>query len=500
MEQQYPVLIVLIPMFTALAITLIGWFRPVLCQPLAVAGLFGSFCSAVATLVQVKNTANGVISYHLGNWAPPYGIEHRFDGLNGLVLVMVSFVALLVAIYAKKPVEKELGGKISNFYTLFVLLVTGLLGMTISGDAFNLYVLLEIAALTSYALLAMGRGKAYMATFNYVILGTIGACFYLLGVGFLLIKTGSLNIADMGTIIPGLGGSNTILIAFGFLMVGVWIKMALFPFHGWLPNAYTYAPTATSCLVAPLMTKVSVYVMLRIMFWVYSAEWIFEVVQWQSVVMAVAVIAILMGSFFALAQRDIKKMLTYLIVAEIGYMVGGAWTGTSLGLTGTIYHIIADGLMTVCLFMVIGSIVYKKGSAQFESFKDAFQTMPWTMSALVVAGLSMIGVPPTCGFFSKWYLLGGAYISSNYVYMVALLISSLINAVLFIRIVETAFFGATSEEIPDPHDHAVRQIDESPLSMLIPIWMAAASLVLTGLYTRDIVTKWIQPILPGGLI
>ena len=168
MEQQYPVLIVIIPMFTAMAITLAGWFKPSVCQPLAVVAFLGSFLSAVLTLANLK--AGEVISYHLGGWQPPYGIEYRIDGLNALVLVMVSFVALLVAVFAKKPVEKELGGKISNFYTLFVLLVTGLLGMTVTGDAFNLYVLLEIAALTSYALLAMGRGRAYMATFNYVIL------------------------------------------------------------------------------------------------------------------------------------------------------------------------------------------------------------------------------------------------------------------------------------------------------------------------------------------
>ena len=498
MENQYSVLIVLIPMFTALAITLIGWFQPVLSQPIAAVGLFSSFVCAVLTLLKVQ--VEGVISYSLGNWSPPFGIEYRVDGLNALVLVMVTLVAFLVSIYAKNPVEKELPGKISNFYTLFVLLVTGLLGMTITGDAFNLYVLLEIAALTSYALLAMGRGRAYMATFNYVILGTIGACFYLLGVGFLLIKTGSLNMTDMSTILVSLRDSNTVLIAFGFLMVGVWIKMALFPFHGWLPNAYTYAPTATSCLVAPLMTKVSVYVMLRIMFTVYSADWIFGMLNWQSVVMALAVIAILMGSFFALAQKDIKKMLTYLIVAEIGYMVGGAWTGTQAGVTGTIYHIVADGLMTACLFMVVGSFIFKKGNAHFDSFKDAFQTMPWTMGALIIAGLSMIGVPPTCGFFSKWYLIAGAYQSSNYAFMIALLISSLVNAVLFIRIVETAFFGATSDEVPDPHNHHEHAMDESPLSMLVPMWIVAVSLIVTGLYTGEIVTKWIQPILPGGLI
>jgi len=498
MSEQFPALIVVIPLFTALALTLVGWFRPSLCQPLAALGLFGSFLSAVMTLKMVINSS--VISYRLGGWMPPYGIEYRVDSLNAMVLLMVSFVAFLVSIYAREPVRKELGDKTSNFYTLFVLLVTGLLGITITGDAFNLYVLLEIAALTSYALIAMGRGPAYMATFNYVMLGTIGACFYLLGVGFLLMKTGTLNMADMGGILPALANSRTIVIAFGFLMMGCWLKMALFPFHSWLPNAYTEAPTATSCLVAPLMTKVSVYVMLRVMFTIYSAGWVFSSIDWQPIVMGLAVIAILAGSCFALAQKNVKRMLTYLIIAEIGYMVGGAWLGNVAGYTGAVYHIMADGLMTVCLFMVAGSFIYKKGRVLIEDFKGAFQSMPWTMGAMVLGALSMIGVPPTCGFFSKWYLLSGAYQSGNFAFLAALLISSLVNAILFIRLVETAFFGATSEEEPNPHSHHDVEYADSPPSMLIPLWISAISLLVMGIYTSEIVVNWIKPMIPGGLV
>ena len=156
--------------------------------------------------------------------------------------------------------------------------------------------------------------------------------------------------------------------------------------------------------------------------------------------------------------------------------------------------------MTVCLFMVIGSVIYRKGKANFESFKDAFQSMPWTMGALIIGGLSMIGVPPTCGFFSKWYLISGAYQSSDYAFIVALLISSLVNAILFIRIVETAFFSATPSEVPDPHSHHEVDYADSPVSMLIPMWVSALALIAMGLYTGEIVTRWIQPILPGGLI
>ena len=497
MNEQFPALIILIPLFTGLILTLVGWFRPGICQPLASVGLLGSFISACMTLKMVMQTNS--ISYRLGGWMPPYGIEYRIDFLNAVVLLMVSFVAFLVAVYSKEPVRKELGGKISNFYTLFVFLVTGLLGMTITGDAFNLYVLLEIAALTSYALIALGRGPAYMATFNYVILGTIGACFYLLGVGFLLMKTGTLNMVDIGGILESLADSRAVLIGLGFIMMGCWMKMALFPFHAWLPNAYTHAPTATSCLVAPLMTKVAVYVMLRVMFTVYSVGYIFSVINWQPIVLGLSVVAILAGSCLALAQQNVKRMLTYLIIAEIGYMVGGAWLGNASGYTGAVYHIMADGLMTVCLFMVAGSFIYKKGRVFIQDFKGAFQSMPWTMGAMIIGALSMIGVPPTCGFFSKWYLLSGAYQAGQYGFFIALIISSLVNAILFIRLVEAGFFGATSEEDPDPHSHHEIAYADSPVSMLIPMWVAAVSLLIMGLYTADIVQLWIQPMIPRGL-
>ena len=196
----------------------------------------------------------------------------------------VAVVSFLVAIFSKHAVEKELPDRIAHYYTLFVLLVTGLLGMTITGDAFNLYVLVEIAALTSYALLAMGKGRAYMSTFNYVIMGTIGACFYLLGVGYLYMKTGTLNMGDLSQLLPQLHYSEAILVGFVLIMVGVWIKMAFFPLHGWLPNAYTFAPIASSCLIAPLMTKVSVYIMIRMMFSVFNANYVFNVVSWSPLI------------------------------------------------------------------------------------------------------------------------------------------------------------------------------------------------------------------------
>ncbi len=257
--------------------------------------------------------------------------------------MVVSVVALLNLVATKKSVEGEFPKKKTGpFYTLYVLLVTGLLGMVVTGDAFNLYVLLEIASLTGYALIAMGEDRAPLASLNYVYMGTIGACFYLLGVGYLYIVTGSLNMADIATILPSLYHSKAVLAAFIICMVGIWLKMAFFPLHAWLPNAYTYAPSAVSSLIAPLVTKVMIYVMIRVIFSVFTPKFSFEVIGVSNPIVWLAVIAIVMGAIFALAERNLKKMLTYVIISEVGYMVGGIWLGNRIGMTGAILHIVND--------------------------------------------------------------------------------------------------------------------------------------------------------------
>ncbi|MEN8198536.1 MAG: monovalent cation/H+ antiporter subunit D family protein [Thermodesulfobacteriota bacterium] len=499
--EQHAGLLIIAPLMGALLISLLGGLHRRVAYLLLVTSLASSFYSAMATLRQVAlHAADGPLRYRLGDWAPPYGIELVIDPLNGLVLAMVSGVALLVAIFSKNTVRQEVAEYIHHYYTLFALLVAGLLGITATGDAFNLYVLMEISALASYALLARGRGFAYYATFKYVIMGTIGACLYLLGVGYLYIKTGTLNMAELVSFLTRteLINSESIRVAFILIMVGLWIKMAFFPLHGWLPNAYTRTTTTTSCLVAPLMTKVSVYVMIRVMFGVFSVAFVHTTLGWSKGVVWLASVAILAGSIGALAQTSMKRMLTYIIVAEVGYMVGGAWLGNAAGLTGATYHIVSDGLMTACLFMVVGAISYKTGSDDFESMRGIFRRMPITAVVFLVGAFAMIGIPPTCGFFSKWYLIKGGVIASQYPFVAALLISSLVNAVLFFRLIEIGYYDTFDSE-GKPEGHGKIKVQEAPLSMLVPMVVMAAMLLVVGLYTGKIVTSLIQYTIPAGL-
>ncbi len=497
MSQHFPALVIAAPLLAALIIAAAGWLNKKLCFPIAIAALALSLYFSIGILLQILQTQ--LISYRLGGWKPPYGIEFRIDHLNALILVLISAVAFLNLLAAKKKVEADFPDKIGAFYSLYVLFVTGLIGIVITGDAFNLYVLLEITALTGYALIGMGREHAPLASLNYVFMGTIGASFYLLGIGYLYLATGSLNMADLANLLPKIYDSNTVLFAFIFCLVGLFIKMALFPLHAWLPNAYTYSPSATSSLVAPLTTKVMIYVLIRISLFVFTPKYSFANPLISNTLVWLAVVAIVMGSVLALAQRSLTRMLTYIVVAEVGYMVGGFWLGNKDGMTGAILHIVNDAAMTLCLFLAAGSILYRMKSDKFEDLKGIVRKMPFTIAAFLIGSFSIIGVPPTCGFFSKWYLIKGGIAGNHWGFVVALLFSSLVNVIIFFRIIEIGYFEPISDSHhSDPHDKAQEPIKEAPLDMLIPLAIAAVSLVVLGLYTGDIVGNVIRFTLPTG--
>src|SRR4030042_1932405 len=265
---QAAILIILIPLMSSYTIPLLGWRWRGSAFLLALAAIGASTVCSFILLYTVLT--QGTIHYHLGGWLPPWGIEYVIDPLNGFVGVVVCVISFLVTLSSKESVQKELPDKKVRFYTIYLLLFTGLMGIVVTGDVFNLYVFLEIASLSAYALIAIGEDGAPLASFNYIIMCTIGACFYLLGVGYLYIVTGSLNMEDLGKLLPPLYHSDVVLIALAFFLIGQAIKMGLFPLHVWLPDAYTYAPSAASAFIAPLMTKVMAYLLIWVLVTVFQ--------------------------------------------------------------------------------------------------------------------------------------------------------------------------------------------------------------------------------------
>ena len=497
MSEQLPITMVLAPLFGAMLIGLFGTKNARFCFPLVFVALLVSLSAAIGTACQVYT--NGPVNYFVGGWEKPLGIgiQLKVDHLNALVLVVIGIVALLVSIFSIRRSGEGPTEKTPQFYILYLLLCVGLFGMTVTGDAFNLFVLVEVSSLTSYALVAMGsKRRGTVAAFNYILMGTVGASFYLLGVGYLYMKTGSLNMEQIHSIIaiPEIGQSNSITVAFIFILVGMWIKMAFFPLYGWLPNAYSYSPSSSGCILAPLMTKVSVYVMIRVMLSLFGADWIFAHAGWSNIVVWLAVIAIVAGSMLALAQRELKKMLCYLIVAEVGYMVGGAWLADegNWGITGATFHILGDALMTLCLFLAASIFAKKINATRLEHLEGAFKKMPLTMIGFVVGALAMIGIPPTCGFYSKFYLIRGAMDSGHWEFVGALLLSSLVNAILFFRIFEIAHFGnKPAEAHGETHEGMVNDSTllgrEAHFSSLFPLLSSAVLIVALGIYNGEVI-------------
>ena len=483
-----------VPLLSALAVNLWGRNNRQLIAPLVLGSLAFSVFGSIIVMARVLK--HGTISYTVGNWQPPFGIELIVDPLSAMMMVLIPVVALLASFSALKSAEQELPGREAFFFTLYLILISGLHGLVLTGDAFNLYVLLEITSITSYGLIAMGRGRAALSSFNYIIMGSIGACFYLLGVGYIYILTGTLNMADIARILPTLNAPIAITTSIAFVLVGLFIKMAFFPLHGWLPNAYSHAPTGAGTIAAPLMTKVTIYLMIRVILNVYTPALVFTHDWVTNGLIWAASIAIVCGSALALGQKDLRRMLTYIIVAEVGYMVGGVFLANSNGLTGAILHIVNDSLMTLCLFLVVAAIIYRQGSVSLVSLQGIFRRMPITMAAFTLGAFAMIGVPPTCGFFSKWYLILGGIDGGHWEFVIALVLSSLINVVLFFRILELAYFGSLANG--EHHEHSIAERHEAPWWMLKPLVITAVLLVVVGFSTGPLINNIISLIIPAG--
>ena len=467
MTDHLPVLLVVVPLVAAPIAALLN--RPRLSWAVAVAATLWALYAALELLSQTM--AAGEIHYELGGWAAPYGIEYVVDPVNAWVVVIVALIGALVAPYARVSVEREITeDRIPLFYAAFILCLTGLLGIAVTGDVFNVFVFLEISSLSAYALIALGSDRrALTASFQYLIMGSVGATFIVIGIGLMYVMTGTLNMADLADRLPEVSGTRTIPVAFTFLTVGITLKLALFPLHLWLPNAYTYAPSAVTAFIASTATKVAVYLLLRFFFTIFGVTFSFDVMQLDRILMPLALIAIVAMSLVAIYQENVKRLLAYSSVAQIGYMVLGISFASVLGLTAGILHLFNHALMKGALFMAMGCVMYRVGSVRLERMNGLGRAMPWTMAAFVVGGLSLIGVPFTVGFISKWYLVQAALEQGMWPVAGVVLLGSLLALMYVWKVVEVAYFREADPEL---------EISEAPLSLLAPTWV----LVLGNLY------------------
>jgi multicomponent Na+:H+ antiporter subunit D len=471
---QLPVLPVLLPLIGAPACALLRWPTAAWLFSCLVSLL--AFASAATLLAHTWHS--GIVSYSLGGWAPPWGIEYRIDLLNALVLVLVSGIATAVLLAARPSVWQDIPeSRRGLFFVAFLLCLAGMLGIAATGDAFNLFVFLEISSLSTYALVASGRDRrALVAAYNYLIMGTIGATFILIGIGFMYMLTGTLNMADLAQRLPALGESRTVFAAYVFIVVGVCLKLALFPLHLWLPAAYARAPAIVTVFLAATSTKVALYTLIRFSFSVFHLESSRLALSLEAVFICLGIVAVFAGSMVAIFESDLKRGLAYSSVAQVGYMVIGVGIGTVAGLQATLIHLFNHALMKGALFMALAAMVLRVGGSDFADLRGIGRRMPLTTFAFVIAGISLIGIPGTAGFISKWYLVLAAVDRQQWLLVMLILAGSLLTAVYVWRFVEIAYQPLA---IDGPS-----QRSEAPASLLAMLSLLALANVYFGFDTR----------------
>ncbi len=470
--EHLPALQVVVPLLSAVLCAVVRQRH--LCWLITVACSLAMPVIAFSLLWQVQQY--GAISYALGGFEPPIGIEYRIDAPNAFLLVLVSSIGALVAVYAPRSVADEIAPERQGwFYAMYLMCMTGLLGMAITGDAFNVFVFMEISSLAMYTLIALGQERrALVAAFQYLVIGTVGATFYIIGVGLIFTMTGTLNLVDIAARLGEVDQMRPLVAGLAFIVIGIGLKLAMFPLHLWLPNAYAYAPTVATAFIAATATKVAVYLLLRYLFSVFGVAFILTMTPAAALLMVLAALAMIACSIGAIYQVNVKRMLAYSSIAQVGYMLLGISLVSEAGLTGGISHLFNHAIIKCCLFLAIGCVYYSTGVTRIDNMAGIGRRMPLTMAAFVIAGMGLIGVPGTAGFVSKWYLIEGAVEAGQW-WLVAVIVVSSVLAVVYVgRIVEVAWFR-------EPIAPVVRR--PAP-EMLAVTWVLAAAVIYFGVQTE----------------
>jgi multicomponent Na+:H+ antiporter subunit D len=481
-----PILLLLPVLTGAVLAVLAALWRPAAAQAVAVVATGTTLVLAVVALVTVVR--DGPIRHELGGWPPPIGIEYVLDPLAAYLAVIIAVVGLMIAIYPVAAGFDLQPPRGIPLYALVLLLLTGLMGVVLSGDLFHLFVFIEIYALGTYPLVALGGDRGVFASLRYLLLGTLGSGLYLLGVGFLYFSTGTLNMADMAEALVPLSDSPTTLGALALIVIGLALKMALFPLHVWLPDAHSYSPPAVAALLAAVQVKAGAYALLRILYDVFGPAYLgAEGLPVATALTWFGAAGIVVGSVLAIQQTDLKRLLAYSTVAQLGYIGVGIGLGTPLALVGAMLHVLNHAVMKSGLFLVAGGIIQQTGLKSIPRFSGLGKRMPWTMTGFAIAGLSMVGIPPTAGFFSKWYLVLGSLEAGQWVLGVVIGTSSLLTAVYFLRLFERIF-------VVDPQEAVVADAQEPEGRIVGTVLVLASLLLVIGLGNAVLVGRVLEPI------
>lgn len=484
--RHLPVLPLLPLLFGAVFAVLLSLWRAQAAQVVAITATSLSLVFGAVGLVTVVR--DGPLTYDLGGWPPPIGIEYVLDPLSAFMVTIVALIGLLVCVYPVEVAFDLRPGRGVPVYALALLLLTGLTGVMLSGDLFHLFVMLEIYAIATYGLVSLGGDRGTFAAFRYLLLGTLGSGLYLLGVGFLYFSTGTLNMADLAAALPAIADSPAVLGGLGLIVIGLALKMALFPLHIWLPDAHSYSPPGVAALLAAVQVKAGAYSLVRILFDVFGPSYLgAEGLPVSTALVWFGLAGVVVGSVLAIRQTDIKRMLAYSTVAQLGYIGVGIGLATPLALIGALLHVLNHALMKSALFLVAGGIIQRTHLKAIPRFAGLGKRMPLTMFGFAIAALSMVGIPPLAGFWSKFYLVLGAVEVGHWTVAIVIGVSSLLTLVYFLRLFEQIF-------VREPTEALVAEATEPSGRVVGTVWVLAAAIVLVGAFTATLVGEVLEPV------
>lgn len=419
------------------------------------------------------------VSTTVGNVPEPFGIVLIVDPLSAPFVTLTAVIGLGVLGYTRRA-----GPRSGPFYSLYLLLVAGITGVCITADVFNLYVFLEISGLASYALVAQADGgDAALAALKYLLLGTVGASLYLLGVGYTYVGTGTLNMAVVASEFAARGGLGATIptIAFGLMVVGLGVKAAVFPLHVWKPDAYAAAPPAVAALLSALVSTVAAYAVVRLLLSAFTVEFLAAVPLVEPTLLAVGVASIAAGSLLAFREPDVRRLLAYSSVSQFGIVTVGIALANPIGLVGVVIHLVGHAVTKGGFYLAAGALAREYGLRTVDDYAGLGGRAPLLSVAVAVFALGLIGIPPTVGFAGKLYVLLGTVEGSAPVAGAVVLASTLASLAYFGRLLQRMFVESPPEE-PDPTSQAAVSPDgrdrPSPGALAVILLAALLTIVL----------------------
>lgn len=443
----------------------------------------------IMNIINVAHIAkHGFYTFDIGHFPAPFGIVLRIGEVESAIGLLFTFVIMMVSWYSFYSLEKEIEEKrVGFFYTLCCLLLASLLGIVYTYDIFNGFVFLEVSTLSACGIIIVKDKKANIkAAIKYLILSSLGSGLVLMGIAFIYSITGHLSMQYINEVLVTntAGNNNLILISIILFTIGLGIKGAMFPLHIWLPDAHSSAPSPSSAILSALVIKAPIIFLIKIFYLVYGYEIISGTVI-LDLLLLFGSFGMILGSLFARSQKELKRMIAYSSVAQMGYIFFAIGLGNKLGLVMAIYHIIAHAVTKSSLFLAAGSFIEQTGFKKIDEIRGIGKEMPITLGIFTVSALSMIGIPVLPGFISKWNLALASIESGKIFLLAVILISSLLNAVYYFPIIINGYFG--EENL----DGKVFKSKSKPMKALMPLIVLSISMVLVG-FLSGIVIDFIE--------